>query len=66
MSSGRFILPSIFREAIPISSSSRRCGTSELSFSEITLCRPPQVKSSRQGWAHRPRFPLLPPKTLLM
>ena len=66
MYSGRFILPSIFSEAIPMSSSSRRCGTSELSFREITLCLSPQVKSRRQGCAQRPLLPLLPPKMLLM
>ena len=61
--SGRFIRPSIFKQATPICSSSPRWLARDISFRDrgYSSARLPQPYFIRQGWAHRPRLPLRPP-----
>ncbi len=63
--SGRFMRPSSFRQATPMSSSSFRYPTRDMSFRErgYSSARSPQPYFSRQGWAQSPRLPLRPPIT---
>ena len=63
--SGRFIRPSILRQATPICFSSRMCPAMDISFRErgVPSARPLQPYFMRQGWAHRPRLPDRPPMT---
>ena len=63
--SGRFSRPSILKLATPSASSSRSRSVSVRSFRERAYSRPWLVKSKRQGWAQRPRLPLLSPSRLL-
>ena len=61
--SGRFMRPSIFRQATPIRLSSWMCPAMDMSFRDRGLpsALPFQPYLRRQGWAHNPRLPDRPP-----